>query len=97
MVSPIIIPIVIVAIAGIAGYLVYKLALHDYFCNRSVNVTLLEYGISKTQSQIVREFHEFQGKSISDGEVARLVKYYRQRQPDKFLSMYDEIREKKTD
>lgn len=96
MVSPVIIPVIIVAIAAVGGYLVYKLALYDYLCNRSVNTTLLEYGISKTQSQIIREFHESRGESISDKEIARLEKYYRQSQPDKFLSMYDEIRNKKT-
>ena len=43
----IIIPIVIVAIAGLGGYFVYRFVLYDYFCNRSVNETLRKYDIKK--------------------------------------------------
>lgn len=94
MVSPLVIPVVIVAIAAVACYLVYRLALYDRLCKRSVDSTLLEYGIKKTQSQIVREFHESRGESVSDAEVARLERHYRQKQPDRFLAMYDEVRER---
>lgn len=94
MVSPVIIPIVIVAAAAVACYMAYRLVIYDYFCSRSVDSTLLEYGIKKSQADIVREYHESRGEDISDAEVSRLQKYYRQKQPDRFLSMYDELRER---
>jgi len=49
MVSTVIIPLAIVAIAGISGYLVYRFVLYDYFCKKSVNETLRKYNIKKTQ------------------------------------------------
>jgi len=45
MVVYIIIPIVIVAIAGIGGYLVFHFLIKDYLCNRSVNATI--FGMAK--------------------------------------------------
>jgi len=94
MVIGYIIPITLVAILGISGYLVYRFLLHDYLCNRSVNATLREFNIKKTQFQIIKEYHVFKGKEISDKEVLFLQKRYRQREPDQFLSMYDSMRDK---
>jgi len=36
MVNAIIIPIVIVAIAGISGFLIYRFVLYDYFCKNLI-------------------------------------------------------------
>ena len=94
MVIGYIIPITLVAVLGISGYLVYRFILHDFFCNRSVNATLREFNIKKTQFQIIKEYHVFKGKEISDKEVLFLQKRYRQREPDQFLSMYDSMRDK---
>ncbi len=94
MVFFIIIPIVIVAVIGIAGYLVYRFVINDFMCNRTVNATLKEYKIKKTQFQIIKEYHEFKGEKISDKEIMQLQKRYRQHEPDQFLAMYDSIRDK---
>jgi len=94
MVLFLVIPITIVAVLGIVGYLVYRFILHDFFCNRSVNATLREFNIKKTQFQIIKEYHAFKGKEISDKEILFLQKRYRQREPDQFLSMYDSMRDK---
>ncbi len=94
MVIGYIIPITLVAILGISGYLVYRFLLNDYLCNRSVNATLREFNINKTQYQIIKEYHESKGKEISEKEILFLQKRYRQREPDLFLSMYDSIRDK---
>ena len=94
MVIGYIIPITLVAILGISGYLVYRFILHDFFCNRSVNATLREFNIKKTQFQIIKEYHAFKGKEISEKEILFLQKRYRQREPDQFLSMYDSMRDK---
>ncbi len=94
MVIGYIIPITLVAILGISGYLVYRFILHDFLCNRSVNATLREFNIKKTQFQIIKEYHAFKGKEISDKEISFLQKRYRQREPDQFLSMYDSMRDK---
>jgi len=53
MVNAIIIPLAIVAIAGISGYLIYRFVLYDYYCKKSVNETLRNYNIKKTQFQII--------------------------------------------
>lgn len=90
-----VIPIVVVGIAAAAAYLIYRTVLYDYFCRRSVDSTLLEYGIKKTQPQIIREYHASKGEQISDAEASRLARHYRQRQPDRFLAMYDEMRERR--
>ncbi len=92
-VATIIIPLTIVVIAGIVGYLAYRFVLYDYFCNKSVNDTLRKYNIKKTQSQIIREFHVKKGKKISEKEVLQLQKHYRQHEPEQFLAMYDSIRD----
>ena len=94
MVIGYIIPITLVAILGISGYMVYRFLLHDFLCNRSVNATLREFHIKKTQYQIIKEYHASKGKEISDKEILFLQKRYRQREPDQFLSMYDSMRDK---
>jgi len=94
MVIGYIIPITIVAILGISGYLVYRFLMKDFVCNRTVNATLREFNIKKTQFQIIKEYYAFKGEEISDKEILRLQKRYRQREPDQFLSMYDSIRDK---
>jgi len=94
MVGVIIIPLAIVAVAGIAAYLIYRFVLYDYFCNRSVNETLRKYNIKKTQFQIIKEYHESKGEKISEKEISQLEKHYRQHEPEQFLAMYDVIRDK---
>ncbi len=94
MVVFIIIPLTIVAIAGTVGYLVYRFLLKDFLANRSVNATLREFNIKKTQFEIIKEYHAFKGKEISDKEITHLQKRYRQHEPDKFLSMYDSMRDR---
>ena len=90
----IIIPLSIVAIAGIVGYLLYRFVINDYVCNRAVNSTLREYKNKNTQFQIIKEYHENKGEKISEKEIAHLQKHYRQHEPEQFLAMYDSIREK---
>ena len=94
MVTPIIIPIVVVAIVGIAGYAIYRFVIYDFICNKSVNETLRKYNIKKTQSQIIKEYHQSKGETISEKEVSQLEKHYRQNEPDQFLAMYDAVRKK---
>ena len=96
MVTPIIIPIVVVAIVGIVGYAIYRFVIYDYICNKSVNETLRKYNIKKTQSQIIKEYHQSKGETKSDKEITQLEKYYRQKEPEQFLAMYDAIRKKPT-
>jgi len=95
MASIIVIPIVIVAIVGLTGYLVYKYGMYDYMCKRSVNQTLQRYNIQKTPSQIIKEYFEDKGEEKSPKEIQNLEKHYRQKEPDQFLAMYDAIRERK--
>jgi len=97
MVSIIIIPIVVVAIIGILGYAVYRFIIYDFMCNKSVNETLRKYNIKKTQSEIIREYHQSKGEKISDKEILQLEKRYRQHEPDQFLAMYDAVRKKSQD
>jgi len=96
MVSPIIIPIVIVAIVGILGYAIYRFVIYDLMCDKSVNATLRKYNIKKTQSQIIKEYHESKGETISDKKISQLEKQYRQHEPEQFLAMYDAVRKKST-
>ncbi|MEK0347975.1 MAG: hypothetical protein QQN44_06565, partial [Nitrosopumilus sp.] len=56
-IAQIIIPIVLVAVVGIVGYLIYHFVINDYLCNRTVNGTLREFNIKKTQFQIIKEYH----------------------------------------
>lgn len=94
MVGIIIIPLAIVTLVGIAGYLIYHFVLYDYRCNRSVNETLRKYNITKTQFQIIKEYHESKGEKLSNKKISQLEKHYRQHEPDQFLVMYDAIRNK---
>ena len=96
MVIPIVIPIVIVAIVGITGYAVYRFVIYDFMCNKSVNETLRKYNIKKTQSQIIKEYHQNKGETISEKKIAQLEKHYRQHEPEQFLAMYDAVRKKST-
>ena len=89
----IIIPIIIVTIVGLSGYLVYKLVLYDWFCKRTVNQSLQRYNIKKTPSQIIKEYYSNKGEQISPKEIQNLEKNYRQKEPDQFLAMYDAIRD----
>ena len=92
-----IIPIAIVAILGISGYLVYRFVIFDIFANSSINSTLRRYNIKKTQFEIIKEFNENKGEKLSDSEINRLAKRYRREEPDQFLSMYDNLRDKPQD
>ena len=93
MASIIVIPIIIVAIVGLSGYLVYKLIIFDLLCKRSVNHTLQKYNIRKTPSQIIKEYHKIKGKELSHKEIQVMEKNYRQNEPEQFLTMYDAIRD----
>ncbi|NIM25886.1 MAG: hypothetical protein GTN97_01975 [Nitrosopumilaceae archaeon] len=93
MAFAVIIPITIVAILGIAGYLIYRFVIFDYLSNKSVNDTLQKYRIDKSQFEIVKEYFENKGESLSNQEISQLVKQYRQKEPEQFLAMYDSLRE----
>jgi len=93
VVSVIVIPIIVVLIVGMVGYLVYRYVVLDMSCRRAVLNTLHRYNIEKTPAQIIREYHRLKGKSLSDKEVHGLVKDYMRNEPDQFLVMYDAIRE----
>ena len=94
MASIIIIPILIVAIVGLSGYLVYRFLIYDLYCKRSVHQTLLKYNIKKTPYQIIKEYYHNKGEKISHKELQLLEKNYRQNEPEQFLAMYDAIRDK---
>ena len=89
-----IIPIAVVAIIGVSGYLVYRYVIFDILANSSVNSTLKRYNIKKTQFEIIKEFNENKGENLSDREINRLAKHYRRNEPDQFLAMYDNLRDK---
>ena len=93
MASVIIIPILIVTIVGLTAYLVYRFLVYDWMCKRAVNRTLVKYDIKKTPSQIIREYYNRKGETISQKEIEALEKNYRQNEPDQFLTMYDVIRD----
>ena len=95
MASPLVIPIVIVAIVGLSGYLVYKYFIYDLMCKRAVNNALQKYNIKKTPFQIIKEYYHSKGENISHKEIQNLEKSYRQNGPDEFLTMYDVIRDSK--
>ena len=94
MAVAIVIPIIIVAIIGITGYAIYRFVLYDFFCTKTVKNTLRRYNIKKTPSEIIKEYYEIKGESISAQRILDLEKQYRQNEPDQFLVMYDTIREK---
>jgi hypothetical protein len=93
MAAIIIIPILVVAIIGLSGYLVYRFLIYDLYCKRSVNQSLQKYNIKKTPSQIIKEYYDNKGEQISNQEIQNLEKNYRQNEPDQFLAMYDAIRD----
>ena len=97
MVSVIIIPIFIVVIVGLSGYLVYRYIMFDLLCKRSVNQTLQKYNIKKTPSEIIKEYYNNKGEEISHKEIHNIEKNYRQKEPEQFLTMYDAIRENNKD
>lgn len=98
MAFAVIIPITIVAILGVAGYLIYRFLIFSYLSNKSVNDTLQKYRIDKTPFEIVKEYFENKGEKLSDSEISKLVKQYVQKEPEQFLAMYDYLRDKsKTD
>jgi len=97
MASVIIIPIFIVVIVGLSGYLVYRYVMFDLLCKRSVNQTLQKYNIKKTPSEIIKEYYNNKGEEISHKEIQNIEKNYRQKEPEQFLSMYDAIRENNKD
>lgn len=97
MVAIIIIPILVVAIIGLSGYLAYRFLIYDLYCKRSVNRSLQKYNIKKTPSQIIKEYYENKGESISHQEIQNLEKNYRQNEPEQFLAMYDAIRDYQKD
>lgn len=94
MLAVILIPLMISAVVGIIGYLTYRLVVFDYWCNHSVNSTLKKYNIKKTQFQIIKEFYDNKGETISEKKVSQLAKQYRQKEPEQFLAMYDSVRDK---
>ncbi|MGY5149362.1 MAG: hypothetical protein ACW9W3_04790 [Candidatus Nitrosopumilus sp. bin_68KS] len=93
MASIIIIPIIIVAIVGLSGYLAYRFLIYDLYCKRSVNQSLQKYNIKKTPSQIIKEYYDNKGEKITHKEIQNLEKNYRQNEPEQFLAMYDAIRD----
>ena len=93
MASVLVIPIIIVAVVGLVGYLVYRFLIYDMMCKRNVSQTLRKYNITKSPSQIIREYHRHRGEQLSDREVRALEKNYRQNEPDQFLAMYDSVRD----
>ena len=95
MVAIIIIPMLVVAIRGLSGYLAYRFLIYDLYCKRSVNRSLQKYNIKKTPSEIIKEYYSSKGEQISQQEIKNLEKNYRQNEPDQFLAMYDAIRDNK--
>lgn len=93
MASVFVIPVLIVAIVGLSGYLVYRFFVFDMLCKRSVNQTLQKYNIKKTPYQIIQEYYKNKGQQMSHKEIQTLEKNYRQNEPDQFLAMYDAIRD----
>ena len=55
--------------------------------------TLDKYNIDKTPSQIIKEYYENKGESLSHHEIQKLEKNYRKNEPEQFLAMYDAIRD----
>lgn len=94
MVIALIIPITIVSILGLSGYLLYKFVIYDAMCSRSVERMLNRFNIKKSQFQIIREYYEGKGESVSDRDIQGMVKHYRQNDPDQFLAMYEATRDR---
>ncbi len=93
MATVIIIPIAVIAAVSLAAYLLYKFVIYDSMCRMSVDKTLRRYSIKKTQFQIVQEYYENRGEHPSNREIRSRMKYYRQKEPDQFLAMYEAVRD----
>ena len=93
MAAIIIIPILVVTVVAISSYLVYTLFLRDLLSKRSISQTLDKYNIDKTPSQIIKEYYENKGESLSHQELQKLEKNYIKNEPEQFLAMYDAIRD----
>ena len=93
MAPVIIIPILVVTVIALSSYLVYKLFLQSLLSKRSLTQTLEKYNIDKTPSQIIKEYYENKGESLSNHEIQKLEKNYRKNEPEQFLAMYDAIRD----
>ena len=93
MAPVIIIPILIVTVIALSSYLVYKLFLQSLLSKRSLTQTLEKYNIDKTPSQIIKEYYENKGESLSHQELQKLEKNYIKNEPEQFLAMYDAIRD----
>ena len=93
MAPVIIIPILVVTVIALSSYLVYKLFLQSLLSKRSLTQTLEKYNIDKTPSQIIKEYYENKGESLSHHEIQKLEKNYRKNEPEQFLAMYDVIRD----
>ena len=89
----IIIPILIVTVIALSSYLVYKLFLQSLLSKRSLTQTLEKYNIDKTPFQIIKEYYQNKGESLSHHEIQKLEKNYIQNEPEQFLAMYDAIRD----
>ena len=89
----IIIPILVVTVIALCSYLVYKLLLQSMLSKRSITQTLEKYNIDKTPSQIIKEYYENKGESLSHQEIQKLEKNYTKNEPEQFLAMYDAIRD----
>jgi hypothetical protein len=93
MAPVIIIPILVVTVIALYSYLVYKLFLQSLLSKRSLTQTLEKYNIDKTPSQIIKEYYENKGESLSHQEIQKLEKNYTKNEPEQFLAMYDAIRD----
>lgn len=93
MATVVIIPIAVIAAVSLVAYLLYKFVIYDSVCRMSVDKTLQQYSIKKSQFQIVQEYHENRGEHPSDREIRSKMKYYRQKEPDQFLAMYEAVRD----
>ena len=89
----IIIPILVVTVIALSSYLVYKLLLQNLLSKRTIIQTLKKYNIDKTPFQIIQEYHESKGESLSPQEIQKLEKNYTKNEPEQFLAMYDAIRD----
>ena len=97
MAAIIIIPILLVALIAVSSYLVYALLLRDLLSKRSINQTLEEYNIKKTPFQIIKEYYQIKNEPLTDKQIQKIEKKYRQNEPEQFLTMYDAIRDNDND
>ena len=97
MAAIIIIPILLVVLIAVSSYLVYALLLRDLLSKRSINQTLEEYNIKKTPFQIIKEYYQIKNEPLTDKQIQKIEKKYRQNEPEQFLTMYDAIRDNDND